>query len=166
MGICAACGVAAAKACAACFSVHYCGRECQAADWRAHKPSCKRGALDFDCGACGAGLTSAAGSKCGSCARVAYCGKACQAAHWPAHKAACREATAARVFAGEGELEGGAEPQLRQALAKARGELGEDAEETVTAMAALARLLRRGSRNEEAVGLKRRIVAARKIEVQ
>ena len=33
-------------ACAACDSVRYCGRNCQRADWTAHKPACKILATD------------------------------------------------------------------------------------------------------------------------
>jgi hypothetical protein len=46
---CAQCGVTAEtleggklKECSACRSVRYCGRECQTADWPAHKATCKR----------------------------------------------------------------------------------------------------------------------------
>jgi len=29
------------KKCAKCLSVYYCGRECQLANWKAHKPQCE-----------------------------------------------------------------------------------------------------------------------------
>ena len=40
---CAAVGCASEEAssvCARCHAVRYCSRECQRADWRAHKPAC------------------------------------------------------------------------------------------------------------------------------
>ena len=48
---CAACGrqedaVRAFKACARCNAVFYCGRECQKADWKAHKKACKAASND------------------------------------------------------------------------------------------------------------------------
>jgi hypothetical protein len=41
---CAACGKADVQMqrCSRCKAVSYCGRECQAADWKAHKPTCKK----------------------------------------------------------------------------------------------------------------------------
>lgn len=38
---CVACGKqTGTKTCARCRRVHYCGRECQACDWKRHKPTC------------------------------------------------------------------------------------------------------------------------------
>ncbi len=39
---CDVCGSAADTICGACRSRRYCGRACQRADWRAHKPACGR----------------------------------------------------------------------------------------------------------------------------
>ena len=133
--------------------VSYCGKECQASHWPAHKAACKAAraappppppprapfVIDLHCGSCGAELTLETGNKCGSCARIAYCGKACQKAHWPEHKAACLAATQARVFAGEGELHLGPEQKLRHAMEKSRRELGSEHEKTLCRMHTYAR---------------------------
>ena len=78
--------------------------------------------------------------RCGSCARVNYCDMACADAHWAAHKAACEVATVARVHAGDGELEG-ADRTLRNAVKRARKELGREHAETLDCQHAYATFL-------------------------
>jgi tetratricopeptide (TPR) repeat protein len=172
---CAACNAPDAKnECSGCHTVRYCGKVCQASHWPAHKAACKNAraaparapppprapfVIDLHCGSCGMELTLETGNKCGSCARIAYCGKACQKAHWPEHKAACFEATAARVFAGEGELHLGAEKGLKRAMEKAREELGAEHAETLRCMHTYAEFLRKVGRYEEAGALSREVLA-------
>ena len=126
----------------------YCNKKCQKNHWGVHKGPCKATrpappaksapppagpfVLDLHCSHCGKELFNTFGSthkRCGGCTRVGYCGKECQTAHWPAHKAACAEAAVARVWAGEGELEG-AEGALKRATVKAQREFGEEHAET------------------------------------
>ena len=47
---CACCGASGAqvRACRACHSVAYCGRECQKRDWRRHKPQCRAAAAALE----------------------------------------------------------------------------------------------------------------------
>ena len=162
---CASCGKPNAKErCGGCRSAHYCNEVCQKNHWGAHKGPCKatRAAaaakpppppagpfvLDLHCGHCGKELSDASGStdkRCGGCTRVGYCGKECQKAHWPAHKAACAEAAVARVWAGEGELEG-AEGALKRAMVKAQRELGEEHGETLAHMGTYAVFLQKVAR--------------------
>eukprot|EP00741_Cyanophora_paradoxa_P018080 tig00021037_g17457.t1 len=42
---CARCSAPASQRCGACEERNYCSRECQRADWRAHKPNCKRSSV-------------------------------------------------------------------------------------------------------------------------
>ncbi len=169
---CAACNAPDAKnECSGCHTVRYCGKECQASHWRAHKAACKAArsappppprapfVIDLHCGSCGAELTLETGNKCGSCVRIAYCGKACQKAHWPDHKAACLAATEARVWAGEGELHLGAEKGLKRAMEKAQQELGAEHAETLRYMHTYAAFLQKVGRYEEAGALSREVLA-------
>jgi len=38
--VCKKCGKAHARLCLGCFTVRYCDKECQRADWKTHKPEC------------------------------------------------------------------------------------------------------------------------------
>ena len=178
---CASCGEPNAKQlCGGCRSAHYCNETCQKNHWGAHKGPCKatRAAaaakpppppagpfvLDLHCGHCGRELSDASDStdkRCGGCTRVGYCGKECQKAHWPAHKAACAEAAKARMWAGEGELEG-AEGALKRAMVKAQRELGEEHEETLAHMCTYAEFLRKVARFAESEVLSLKTLAAQR----
>ena len=52
------------KKCAKCFSVSYCGRECQVADWARHKRHCDP-VMIKDCGEKGRGLVASKDFKIG-----------------------------------------------------------------------------------------------------
>lgn len=50
---CAGCGAAEAagqnfKKCSGCLKVYFCSRECQVANWKTHKPGCRRAAAERD----------------------------------------------------------------------------------------------------------------------
>ena len=97
------------------------------------------------------------GVQCGACFRVQYCGAACQRAHWRAHRDACAEAAAARVHAGEGELEG-ADATLKRATTKAAKEFGEESAEALGCMTTYAEFLRKVARFDEAGALFRKML--------
>ena len=113
------------------------------------------------CGSCGAAVDRLSMLRCGSCARVEYCGRACADAHWAAHRAACEEATAARVRSGDGDLEG-ADRTPRNAVKRARKELGREHAETLVCQDTYATYLRRAGRYEEANALFRQTLELRR----
>lgn len=101
------------KSCETCFA-KYCSRECQKADWPAHKLVCKASVAEeaepaaaapaaapapsapaevpvekcFN-PACDVDATAKKLSKCSRCHFAKYCSAACQKAHWPAHRVEC-----------------------------------------------------------------------------
>jgi hypothetical protein len=63
MGACGVCGKHAGKTCSGCGTVKYCSKECQSADWKAHKPFC-------GCNECGRKATKSCncgGKLCDAC---------------------------------------------------------------------------------------------------
>ena len=93
------------KKCTRCYSVSYCGKQCQQMHWPTHKHTCSAAsAADVTtrstavqqeaprgsekCCVCGKSDVSV--KKCGRCKSVAYCGTDCQRKDWSQHKTVCR----------------------------------------------------------------------------
>jgi hypothetical protein len=68
----------------------YCGKGCQVAHWRVHKPFCE---LRCANPLCARVKSTHRLKKCAGCKRAWYCGKECQVAHRQLHKSSCHQSS-------------------------------------------------------------------------
>ena len=107
--LCRICNNLSSQRCVRCKQVWYCGRDCQAKDWKEqHKQECnenvkeekKEGAMSSSSSttmpngvvvhAC-AFCETKAEQCCSQCKQVWYCGSHCQRRHWKIHKKECEK---------------------------------------------------------------------------